>query len=155
MKNKDSIGVRGSFRLAIAEDGKVVEKSDWYHNRIVNLGFLNFLVKTLGGIAGSTPTVGFMGIGTGGLPAVADTSLAGEQSARAAVTAASSSSSKAVTFTATFSSSASFVTATKNISNVGLFASSAGGSLFAGNTYASSSVATNQDVYATYTITYS
>ena len=57
-------------------------------------------------------------------------------------------------FTGTFSSSNSFVTSTQNISNIGLFATSSGGTLFAGNTFASSSCATNQDVNCTYVISF-
>jgi hypothetical protein len=42
-----------------------------------------------------------------------------------------------------------------NISNIGLFNSSSTGTLFAGNTYASSSCASNQAVNITYDITFS
>lgn len=151
---ENMIGVRGMFRLQITEDGEVVADSGWLENTVVNLGFNNYLVKSLGSISGSS-YVGFMGLGTGGAPAAADTSLSGEVQKRTAVTAATSSSSKTVRFTATFSSGGSFVTKTESISNVGLFASSTGGTLFAGNTYNSSSVATNQNVNATYDIIFS
>jgi hypothetical protein len=62
-----------------------------------------------------------------------------------------------VQFTATFASSDSFMSATANISNIGLFQQSnvTTGTLFAGNTYASSSCATNQNVNATYTVSFS
>jgi hypothetical protein len=60
--------------------------------------------------------------------------------------------------TATFASANSFITATASISNIGLFQTSgpttASGTLYAGNTYTSSSLATNQNVNATYTITF-
>lgn len=150
----DGIKVKGSYRLFIAEDGEIIGDSGWLENQVTNDGFDQFLAKALGAIAGSKQ-VSHMALGTGGAPAAAATSLTGEVVKRAAVTAASSSSSKAVRFTATFDSAASFVTDTRNISNVGLFNSSATGTLFAGNTFASSSVATNQSVYATYDITFS
>lgn len=153
-KAKDKVGVRGFYRLQITEDGKIVGDSGWLENQVVNLGFNQYLVSTLGAIAGSKQ-ISHMAIGTGTAPGAADTSLAGEQTVRAAVTAATSSTSKTVRFTATFASSASFVTATKNISNVGLFNTSSGGTIFSGNTYASSSVATNQNVNATYDIIFS
>ena len=157
MKKTDGLKVKGSFRLQIEDGptGKIVGDSGWHENLIVNDGFNNFLAKSLGGISGSSQ-ITHMAIGTGGAPIAADQTLAGEQSVRAAVTAATSSSSKAVQFTATFSSSASFVTASKNISNIGLFATStaAGGTIFAGNTYTSSACATNQNVNATYTISF-
>ena len=146
--------IRGFYNIEIVDpDGTVVGRSGWHENLVVNDGFNDFLAKTLGGISGSKQ-VTHMALGTGGAPAASDTTLAGEQSARAAVTAATSSNSKAVVFTATFNSAASFVTATKNLSNVGLFNSSAAGALFAGNTFTSSSVATNQSVNATYQINF-
>jgi hypothetical protein len=156
---KDGLIAKGMFRLQITEDAdgetKIVGDSGWHTNLITNLGFNQFLVSTLGGIAGSSQ-ITHMAIGTGGAPVATDTTLTGEQSVRAAVTAATSSTSKSVQFTATFSSAVSFVTASKNISNIGLFATStaAGGTLFAGNTYTSSACATNQNVNATYTITF-
>ncbi len=141
----EEIPVKGCFRITITENGKVVGDSGWMENQIVNLGFNQYLVSTLGAIAGSKQ-VSQMALGTGTQPAAAGTSLAGEVVKRTAVTAATSSSSKTVRFTATFGSSDSFVTSTQNISNVGLFNTSSGGTIFAGNTYASSSCATNQDV---------
>ena len=152
-KTKDGIKVRGSYHLQITKDGKVVGDSGWQHNQIVNLGFNQYLVSTLGAIAGSKQ-ISHMAMGTGGAPAAADTSLSGEAQKRAAVTAATSSTSKTVRFTATFNSSDSFVTSTQNLSNVALVNTSSGGTIFAGNTFASSSCATNQNVNATYDITF-
>lgn len=154
MSNQDAIKVRGFFRVAITEDGEVVGDSGFVPNQITNLGFNQYLVSSLGSIAGSK-YVSHAALGSGGAPAAADTTLAGEVEKRAAVTAATSSSSKTLRFTATFASSDSFVTNTQNISNIGLFNTSASGTLFAGNTYASSSVATNQNVNATYDIVFS
>jgi len=155
---RTGIKVKGSYRLKIVDGltGSLVGDSGWYQNQVVNLGFNQYLVSTLGAIAGSKQ-ITYAAIGTGGAPAAGDTALAGEQSVRAAVTAATSSGSKTLRLTATFNSSASFVTATKNISNVGLFNTSeaAVGTLFAGNTYASSAVATNQNVNVTYDIIFS
>ena len=150
----EGIKVKGCYRLQIEEDGKIISDSGWVENQVVNLGFNQYLVSTLGAIAGSKQ-VSHMALGTGGAPAAADTTLAGEVEKRTSVTAATSSSSKTVRFTATFGSSDSFVTNTQNISNVGLFNTSSGGTIFAGNTYTSSSVATNQNVNATYDIIFS
>lgn len=149
----DAVGVKGSFRLQITEDDQIVGDSGWLSNQIVNLGFLNFLVRAVGAISGSSQ-VTHMALGTGGAPAASDTSLAGEVVKRAAVTAATSSTSKAVQFTATFDSANSFVTSTQNISNIGLFATSSSGTIFAGNTFASSSCATNQSVNCTYVVSF-
>jgi hypothetical protein len=149
----DGILVKGAFRLNIVEDGKVVGDSGWLSNQVTNEGFRNYMARLLGAISGSLQ-VSHLALGTGGAPAAADTSLAGEVVKRQAVTAATSSTSKAVLFTGTFSSANSFVTNTQNISNIGLFNSSSTGTLFAGNTFASSSCATNQDVNVSYAITF-
>ena len=154
--------IKGMFRLQISEDGKVVGDTGWRQNQITNLGFNEYLVKSLGtSLTGQK--VSHAALGTGGAPGAADTSLSGEVSTngsgsvvRAAVTAATSSGSKTLRNTATFSSANSFITASANISNIGLFnvsgPTTASGSLFAGNTYTSSALATNQNVNVTYDI---
>ena len=161
-KAKDTMKIKGMFRLQIEEDGTVVGDSGWKENIIVNLGFNEYLVKSLGtSLTGQK--ISHAALGTGGTPGAADTSLSGEVSTngsgsvvRAAVTAATSSGSKTLRNTATFSSANSFVTASANISNIGLFnvsgPTTASGSLFAGNTYTSSALATNQNVNVTYDI---
>lgn len=150
----------GMFRVNIEEDGKIVGDSGFRKNLITNLGFNEYLVKQLGtALTGSK--VSHAALGTGGAPAATDTTLSGEVSTngsgsvvRAGVTAATSSGSKTLRNTATFSSANSFITASANISNIGLFGVSgpttASGTLFAGNTYTSSAVATNQNVNITY-----
>jgi hypothetical protein len=151
---KEKTGVKGMFRVHILEDGELVGDSGWQKNQISNLGYLSFLCQALASSAGSSQ-IGFMALGTGTIVAAAGTNLDGEVSKRAAVTAASSNTSKTIRFTATFDSSNSFVTATKNIDNIGLFMSSSAGTIFSGNTFASSSCATNQIVNATYDIIFS
>jgi hypothetical protein len=157
--------VRGMFRIQIEENGEIVGNSGWRKNLITNLGFNQYIVSRLGtGLTGSQ--VSHAALGTGAAPAATDTTLSGEVSTngsgsvvRAAVTAATSSNSKALVNTATFSSANSFLTASANISNIGLFGVSgpttASGTLFAGNTYASSTLATNQNVNVTYQINFS
>lgn len=147
----DQLKIKGMFRVQLTEEGKVVGDSGWKKNQITNDGFNDYLCKALGAVSGSKQ-VSHLALGTGGVPAASDTTLAGEVQKRQAVTAATSSSSKTVRFTGTFSSANSFVTATANVSNIGLFNSSSTGTLFAGNTFASSAVATNQNVNATYDI---
>ena len=157
---KSAIKVRGFFRVQITEnkDGKemIVGNSGWRKNQVTNLGFEQYLAQTLAGMAGSK-TVSHMALGTGGAPAAVDTSLAGEimSSTQRKTVSPSTIASKTAQFTAAFASSASFVTAAVNLSNVGLFNTSTGGTLFAGNTYTSSSCATNQNVNATYQIRFS
>ncbi len=154
--SRDSVKVKGSFRLNIVDpDGTIVGDSGWVSNQITNEGFRD-IVRLIGAISGSS-AVTHAAIGTGTVPGAAATTLDGEQSVRAALTAATSNTSKAVLFTATFSSAASFVTATKNIANIGLFpiVTASTGTLIAGNTFASSSCATNQDVNVSYSLAFS
>lgn len=148
----DGIRIKGMFRVQLTEEGKVVGDSGWRENQITNDGFNDFLCKSLGAMTNGSKQITHMGLGTGGAPAASDTSLSGEVQKRASVTAASSSTSKTVRFVGTFSSSNSFVTTSYNISNIGLFNASSAGTLFAGNTFASSSIGTNQNVNATYDI---
>lgn len=153
---EQGLKVRGFYRVQIEnpEDGSLAGDSGWNENQVTNDGFLNYLVKLLGAISGSSQ-IGYVGLGTGTVPGATATTLHGEVTSRTAVTAASSNSSKAVRFTATFSSAGSFVGSTVNLQNIGLFATNTGGTLFAGNTYATSSCATNQNVNVTYDITFS
>ena len=152
--------LKGFFRVNLTEDvngkSKIVGDSGWKENQVTNLGIQDYLVDALLGFAGNK-AVSHMALGTGGAPAASATALAGEithaADSRKAVTT-SIVASKTAQFTAAFNSAASFVTAAVNISNVGLFETSTteGGTLFAGNTYTSSSLATNQNVNVTYQI---
>ena len=158
---KDGLKLRGFFRLQIEDGptGEIVGDTGWRENQVTNLGFNNIVNQLGTSLTGSK--ISHAGLGTGGAPAASDTTLAGEVSTngsgsvvRAALTAATSSSSKTLRNTATFSSANSFLTASANISNVGLFHTSgpttASGTLMAGNTYASSACATNQNVNVSY-----
>lgn len=151
---KETSKVKGMYRVQIEEDGEIVGDSGWHENLVTNLGFNLFLVSAIGAIGGSLQ-ISHLALGSGGAPIATDTTLAGEVVKRQAVTAATSSSSKTVRFTGTFSSSNSFVTNTQNISNIGMFNSSASGTLFSGNTYTSSACATNQNVNTTYDLIFS
>jgi hypothetical protein len=150
-------GVRGFYHIQITEDDEIVGDSGWMENQVTNLGFNDYLVRLLVGSA-SSKQITHVALGTGTVPGAAATSLHGEldhvTDSRVAVTAATSSTSKTLRLTATFASANNFVTATANISNIGLFNTSqvTTGTMFAGNTYASSSVGTNQNVNATYDI---
>lgn len=156
-KTSDSVGLRGFFRVQIADNGKVAGDSGWVENTVTDLGINQYLVNWLLGDTGSGKSVGYMALGTGGTMATNVTALAGELGDTSAGRAAVSTSlvaSKTAQFTAAFNSANSFITGSHNISNVGLFDASvtAAGTMFAGNTFASSSVATNQSVQVTYQI---
>jgi hypothetical protein len=154
--HKDGMKVQGFFRVQITEDGKgVIGDSGWQKNQVTNDGISQYLVSWL--TAGSGKSVTHVALGTGGVPASNATVLAGELDHGANGRAAVSSSivaSATAQFTAAFASANSFVTASANISNIGLFNTSTTtvGTLFAGNTFASSACATNQSVNATYQI---
>lgn len=148
----DGVRVRGFFRVQIEdEEFGIVGDTGWRENQITNLGFLNIVNQLGTSLTGSKHS--HLALGTGGAPASNATTLDGEVEVRAALTAASSGST-ALQMTATFASANSFVTNTQNISNIGVFGTSSGGTLLSGNTYASSSCATNQAVNATYTWTF-
>lgn len=156
-KLQDKVSARGFFRLQLTEDGKVIGDSGWRKNQITNLGYQNFIVGSLGAIAASSQ-VSFFALGTGGAPAATDTSLAGELTDAAALRfAVSPSAVSSKTLQLTGSLASNVVTTTHNISNVGIFAVSTtnAGTLFAGNTYASSLLNTNQNVNVTYQIRFS
>jgi len=147
--------IKGFYRVHIVDpDGKIAGDSGWKKNQVTNLGFNKFLVSALGSIAGSLH-VSHLALGTGTVPGAAATSLDGEVTSRQAVTAATSATSKTLRLTGTFSSADNFVGATVTLQNIGLFNSASAGSLFAGNTYATSTCATNQNVNCTYDIVFS
>lgn len=148
------VRIRGFSHVRIRENGKIVGDSGYVGpNQVVNLGFNDYLAQLLGDMAGSKQIV-YVALGTGTEPGAAGTSLEGEIQVRQTITAATSSDSKKLRCTATFNSGLLFCTTTQDISNIGLFAvSTAGaGTIFAGNTYASSSCASNQQVEITYDI---
>lgn len=148
--------MRGFFRVQIVEGKKVVGDSGFRENQVVNLGFQDYLCKTLGGMSGSK-TISHVALGTGGAPAASDTSLAGEimSSTQRLTVSPSTIASKTLQMTAAFLSANSFLTASANLSNIGLFNTSTAGTLFSGNTFASSACATNQSVNVTYQIRFS
>lgn len=154
----EGLKIHGFSRVQIEQDGKIVGDSGFVGpNQITNEGFLTYLVKLLGASAGSVQ-VGFVALGTGAAPASNATTLPGEimsSTQRKSVTFGTVGSTTAQ-FTATFASSNSFLSGASNLSNIGLFnATTTNATLFAGNTYASSSCDTNQNVNVTYQIRFS
>lgn len=151
MENR--VKIRGFARVQIVDSlsGKVVGDSGWIKNQVVNLGFQDYICKTIGGLGGSK-TISHMAIGTGSVPGAADTSLHGETAARI-TTSNSVVSSKTLQATCQFAGSDLGVTAT--IQNVALFNTSAAGTMIAGITYATSQWASNQNVNATYQLRFS
>ncbi len=144
---------RGFYRIKL-EDGKTGKKtgdSGWLENQVTNLGVQDYLLQWLCENTASGKSVSHVALGTGAAPGSSSTSLGGEVDKRTSVST-SIESSRTAQFTAQFNSSNSFVTTTQDIANIGLFNTSSGGTIFAGNTYSSSSCATNQNVNVTYQI---
>lgn len=156
---QDGIRLRGFLRVQIEDgpSGKIVGDSGWIENVITDPGKQDYLAALLGNTTGSKQ-VGYIAVGTGTEPAGAGTALQGEVSntdadkTRESVTVSVSASTK-VRFTATFASG-DHRSDTETLKNVGLFAHSTTDNIFAGNTYITSSAATNQNVNATYDITF-
>jgi hypothetical protein len=154
-QSQDGINIRGFFRVHLVEheengEPRIVGDSGWVKNTVVNLGKRDYLCTPLAG--GTAKAIALMGLGTGGAPAITDTALAGELShsatgARNRLTCNTSQiGSTAIEWQATFQSITSFATVTANISNIMVINSTtSGGTIFAGNTFASSLLNTNQD----------
>lgn len=157
----ERIGGKRFYRINIVDpDGSIKGDSGWVKNYVTNLGLQNYLAYTLAGVAGSKQ-LGYIALGTGGLPTSTATALAGElmvSTKRVAIGANTAFSSRSVSngsctlyLYATFT--ASFCSVSSNISNVGLFAATTtDDTLFSGATYASSQLNTNQAVQVTYQI---
>jgi hypothetical protein len=151
--NSEMLMVKGFARVQITDpkSGKIVGDSGWRKNTVVNLGFQDYIVGSVGGLGGSK-TVAYMAIGTGAAPAAGDTSLSGETGARV-TTSNSAVSSKTLQSTAQFAGSDMGSTCT--IQNVALVNVSSGGTILCGTTYATSQWASNQNVNATYQLRFS
>lgn len=153
----DKIAVKGSFRLHILEDGEVVHDTGWVDNQVTRVGWQQYLAGRLMAVTGSNLQVGYCAIGTGGTVDASTTSLPGEIGggtirqaigANTQISTATNGASAVMSFTFPSGSSAM----TGNISNVGLYSGSSGTALFAGNTYASQALSSNQAVNVTYTV---
>jgi hypothetical protein len=157
-KMNDGMKVKGFFRLNVVNpDGKVVGDSGWKQNQITNVGYQQFLMYLLAGSAGSLRPA-YAALGTGTAPASADTTLLGqltEVNAKPALTTGTAGS-KTVNYTFTLASGT--IAAASTIQNVGLYyytvstQANANGTLMAGQSYTTSSLATNQAVNGTYQI---
>lgn len=152
-KNNENLGVRGFFRAQIedADTGRIVGDSGWRENQVLNLGIEQYILTWLvNGVGGKS--VSHMAIGTGAAPASAATTLPGEANEARASVAGSIVSSRTARFVAAFNSADSFVTNTQNIANVGLVntATVGAGTFIAGASFASSAIATNNNLNITY-----
>ena len=153
--SKSKIGIKGFFKLEIQEADKngkmkVVGDSGWIENTVTNYGFEQAIATQTAGAAGIPPTR--LALGTGTAPGVADSALQGEiganSDARMSITT-SVVSSKTMRMTGSLNSNVS-TDLPADIKNIGVFGHTSTGSVLSGNTYATSQLATNQTVNATY-----
>ena len=155
MKSKDGIKVKGFYRLQVKElddDGKmkVVGESGWVENTVTDYGFETVIATQVGGAAGVAPT--HLALGTGTAPGAAATSLEGEIGATTDGTRMSITTSvvSSKTLRMTGSLNSGIIGAASTIKNIGVFGHSSSGTVMSGNTYATSQLATNQTVNASY-----
>jgi hypothetical protein len=152
--SKEFMKLRGFSRVQIVKKGgKIVGDSGWCGPNQVTLAGFKFLGY---GVFATVSNAQYRSIalGTGGVPASNATALEGELSDTAAATLRildyySNIGSKTHRHYGTFDPMA--IGAGSNISNIGIFAGTPN-AIFAGNTYASSALASNQSVYFTYDI---
>lgn len=148
--------IRGFFRLNIIDpDGTVASDSGWQENQVVNTGFQAFLQLLVAGSAGSL-RASHAALGTGTTPATNATTLNGELTEAAGRCALTTGTTGSTAVNYTFTLNSGVIAAASTIQNVGLFSGStqAGGTMFAGKTYATSALATNQAVNGTYSLTF-
>ena len=150
-KKNDGISLRGFFRVQIVDKktGKIKGDSGWMKNQITNYG-LNSCICAAPIGAASVQAAGLL-LGTGTEPASSavelDASLSAYYSAFAYSSILSSLTARmSVSFDGTLGSVAA-------LKNIGVFAAS-DGSLIAGNTFATSSLGTDQDINCSYEIRY-
>lgn len=152
----DGLKVKGFFRLNIMEGDKVVGDSGWVANQITNAGYSNFILGPMAGDAASS-LISVAALGTGTAPASNATALPGEvaQVSNGRFTLVKTiTGTKSLQFTGSLASN--IWTTTAAIANVGLFATSGMtvGTIACGQTFATSTLATNQSVNLTYSITF-
>jgi hypothetical protein len=160
----EAITLKGFFRLQIVDpDGTIKGDSGLCKNMITNLGFNKYVAGVLAG-SNNTLTLGSVALGSGAAPASNATVLPGEIGVRTsfsgstsgATAACSTNSSHYAALYATFGAGwHTSVGAGYDISNIGLYNGTASdGTLFAGNTYASSACASNQAVNISYYLSF-
>jgi hypothetical protein len=147
-----NVTLSGFARVKVAENGKIIGDSGWFKNLITDYGLDDCIGQ---GIVGGGTVVSALALGEGTAPASDDGTVAldGEiesSTKRQAHTGGVVSDSDGVTiqFLASFSSDDR--AATYDIANIGLMSNTSGTGMMAGQTFASTNVDTNQDVYASY-----
>jgi hypothetical protein len=148
----DSVGPHGYVVVSVTRDGQEIYHSE-DHNLITSAG-KDFIAAQVGG-AGGTATAQYIALtNTAITPAAGDTSLSGEISTnglgRALGTYAHTAGTNTFTISKTFTA-----TGSQSAQAAGLFTASSSGTMMAENTFTSVSLAANDQLTITWTITLS
>ena len=156
MGARTDIRVRGVFRLklGVEKDGKqvVVHDSGWNKNTVTNEGLDDYIAGSCGGATGSKVFTHLVLATQTNTVNATQTAMSGETRVRAALDASTVATG---TFRATASWSSDANTAAVTIGGLGMYNTSAAGTLGAGNTFATSQWASNQNISATYELRFS
>lgn len=144
---KETAQIKGFLRgqLVDSDTGKVLGDSGWVKNTVCNYG-LTALAAFAAGVAGSVkPARAALATQTAAMN-VTQTALVGTANSYAAFGATGTSGTGAASFTCSFAGS----NGSLNVGAAGLYTSNAAGGFWAGQTFASSAMATNQNFNLTY-----
>lgn len=149
-----AITLKGFARVKVAENGKIVGDSGWFQNLITDYGLDDCIGQGIVAAGGHVP-VSAVALGQGSEPASNHGTLALDGEIEASTKRevhsgipVSDVNGVTVQFLATFGSDDR--AATYDIANIGLMSNTSGTGMMAGQTYDSTKVDTNQDVYASY-----
>lgn len=154
---KEGVKIKGCFRVRLGEDGPdgkpvIVGDSGWQENMVVNLGVQDYICDWLcAGTDSAGKRVDTIMIGTGTAPASNATVIDGStvQSLIPAGTSIVSSRTFQITNDWT---SGEHPGGTPNVRNAALQEGTDGGTIFCGNTFASSAWNSNQGLSITYQV---
>ena len=149
-KNKNTVhlAIKGFMRAQIVDKktGRVVGDSGDVENQITNYGLNNCFLGGPGAAAGSVQIAGLM-LGNGTVPASDATELPSKNTDYYSTVGEAINGSTQLRLTQTFDGTLGAAT----FANMGLLAASSG-SLICGGTFASSALATTQDINLTYNL---
>ena len=157
----DGIAIRGMFRLHVVDpDGTVAHDSGWQKNIVVDNGFTQYMVKALGSSAdaGSLTHIA-LGSDTVAVSA-SQTAMVSEitktNGSYVRTTFSTSTSAKSLAIYATWAASwnTDVTGSSCRIGQVGLFNSSATGTLFAAQSFTAATCNNNQAVNVTYNLAF-
>jgi len=154
MVAKDAVQLKGFLHIQLGrdKDGELIIEGDsgWVENQIVNLGWQDYILASIGSVAGSKYVKRAI-LGTGGAPASNATAISGETTRSSSINAVTSGSFT-LRFTTQWASGA-HPGGTPDINVAGLINDTAsGGTILCGQSFTSSTWNSNQGVSLTYEI---